>query len=96
METVKAAESIHITIEHVIIALTTLASVIGTLGFVVKFLYNELKKKSTESHELTISFVEATKDTAKALEANTEALKSNSRIIEKLPEQFALYMKASG
>jgi NAD dependent epimerase/dehydratase family enzyme len=48
---------------------------------------NEAKNKTIV--ELTRSFVDSTKEVAKAIENNT-------RVIEKLPEQFVLHMKANG
>jgi hypothetical protein len=84
---------IKITIEHVYSVVGVLMGAITVLAGVIVYL-NRKKETLTRAYRddvvgLTKSFTEVTLGHAKALENNT-------KVIEKLPEQFVLQMKANG
>jgi hypothetical protein len=85
-------QTIAIPFSYIITALATilagLGSVVTALVYVYKSNEKKIEKKDNEVSQLTRSFVEVT-------ERHSTALSENTKVIEKLPEQFALHMKAN-
>jgi hypothetical protein len=83
---------ITITLGHILAAIGALVTTIGVLAAVVVHL-NRKKDSISKAYRddvvgLTKSFTEVTMGQSKAIENNT-------KVIEKLPEQFVLQMRAN-
>lgn len=78
---------IQITMGQIIGVISALVGVIGVLAGAVFYIYKRGERKNTVIVDLTKEFVSVTKDHAKAIENNT-------KVVEGLPEQIMLHIKA--
>lgn len=86
-------------VSEILLIVGGLGSVLGTvIGILWKRGIAISKAKDNDKEkffELTRSFVESQKDTQRLLENNTKAITDISRVMDKLPGQFELILKAN-
>lgn len=85
-------QSITITLSHILAVIGALISTIGVLAGVVVYLN---RKKDSISKAYRDDVVGLTKSFTEVTMSHSKALENNTKVIEKLPEQFVLQMKAN-
>lgn len=87
-------ENVTIPFGYIIAVIATLCSVVGVVVTALVHIFKKLEAKDKSHAELTKSFIEVSKDAVSANEKHINALERNTRVIEGLPQQILLYIKA--
>lgn len=85
-------QTITITLGHILAVIGALITTIGILAGVVVYLN---RKKDTISKAYRDDVVGLTKSFTEVTMGHAKALENNTKVIDKLPEQFVLQMKAN-
>jgi len=91
--TVEQAQVIQMSIGTII---TIASSIVVALSGTIALLFKMIEKKNDAIIELTKSFITTTLGVKASLENNTKSLENNTRVMEKLPEEIAMYVKVNG
>ncbi len=91
--TVEQAQVIQMSIGTII---TIASSIVVALSGTIALLFKMIEKKNDAIIELTKSFITTTIGIQTSLENNTKSLENNTRVMEKLPEEIAMYVKVNG
>lgn len=71
-------------------------SIVSALAATIALLFRMNEKKNDAMIDLTKSFIHTTSDFSTSLKNNTASLENNTKVMERLPHEISLYIKANG
>jgi hypothetical protein len=76
--------------------ITIASSIVVALSGTIAILFRMIEKKNDVIIELTKSFISTSVGMKASLENNTTSLENNTKVMERLPQEIANYIKLNG